>query len=68
MHAIAAPTDPARVGMTRGSTNASGEPSMRFLCATEAAELLALRIGKPMPRLESMIPTPSTSPAEPPSK
>ena len=42
---------------------------MRFLCATEAAELLAVRIGKPLPRLESMIPTPSTSAAEPrPSK
>ena len=38
---------------------------MRFLCATEAAEMLAVRIGKPLPRLESMIPTPSTSAAEP---
>lgn len=39
---------------------------MRFLCATEAAATLAVRIGKPMPRLESMIPSSSaTSVAEP---
>ncbi len=38
---------------------------MRFLCATEAAETLAVRIGKPMPRLESMIPSSATTTAEP---